>query len=55
MSFTSKGASEILVAGWQDTMFIIDVAKGEIIKQVGDSRYQPSCVLFYAWPAPYAY
>ncbi|KAK4119549.1 hypothetical protein N657DRAFT_581467 [Parathielavia appendiculata] len=34
MSFTSKGASEIIVAGWQDTMFIIDVIKGEIIKQV---------------------
>jgi PAB-dependent poly(A)-specific ribonuclease subunit 2 len=34
MSFTSKGTSEILVAGWQDVMFIIDVNKGEIIKQV---------------------
>ncbi|KAL2021290.1 hypothetical protein VTK56DRAFT_7369 [Thermocarpiscus australiensis] len=34
MSFTSKGASEILVAGWQDTMFVIDVVKGEIVKQV---------------------
>ncbi|KAK4100548.1 hypothetical protein N658DRAFT_497289 [Parathielavia hyrcaniae] len=34
MSFTSKGASEVIVAGWQDTMFIIDVIKGEIIKEV---------------------
>ncbi|KAK4665844.1 poly(A)-specific ribonuclease [Podospora pseudopauciseta] len=34
MSFTSKGASEILVAGWQDTMFVIDVVKGEVTKQV---------------------
>ena len=34
MSFTSKGASEILVAGLQDTMFVIDVNKGEIVKQV---------------------
>ena len=35
MSFTSKGASEIIVGGWQDTMFVIDVVKGEIVKQVG--------------------
>lgn len=35
MCFTSKGASEILVAGWQDTMFVIDVVKGEVVKQVG--------------------
>ena len=34
MSFTSKGASEIIVAGFQDTMFVIDVVKGEIVKQV---------------------
>ena len=34
MSFTSKGANEIIVAGWQDTMFVIDVLKGEIVKQV---------------------
>ncbi|EAQ84938.1 hypothetical protein CHGG_08952 [Chaetomium globosum CBS 148.51] len=33
MSFTSKGASEIIVAGFQDTMFVIDVVKGEIVKQ----------------------
>jgi len=34
MSFTSRGASEILVAGYQSTMFIIDLNKGEITKQV---------------------
>ena len=34
MSFTSRGTSEILVAGCQDTMFIIDLNKGEITKQV---------------------
>lgn len=35
MSFTSKGTSEILVAGAQDTMFVVDVNKGEILKQAG--------------------
>lgn len=34
MSFASKGTNEILVAGLQDAMFIIDVNRGEIIKQV---------------------
>ncbi|KAK0628889.1 ubiquitin carboxyl-terminal hydrolase-domain-containing protein [Bombardia bombarda] len=34
MSFTSKGASEIVVSGWQDTLFVIDVNKGEVVKQV---------------------
>jgi PAB-dependent poly(A)-specific ribonuclease subunit 2 len=34
MSFTSKGTSEILVAGRQNIMFVIDVNKGEIVKQV---------------------
>lgn len=34
MCFTSKGTNEILVAGWQDTMFVIDVNKGEIVKRV---------------------
>ncbi len=34
MSFTSKSANEILVAGLQDQMFMINVEKGEIIKQV---------------------
>lgn len=34
MSFTSKGTGEIIVAGLQETMFIIDVHKGEITKTV---------------------
>jgi PAB-dependent poly(A)-specific ribonuclease subunit 2 len=34
MSFTSKGNSEILVAGLQDQMFTIDVEKGTVTKQV---------------------
>jgi PAB-dependent poly(A)-specific ribonuclease subunit 2 len=39
MSFTSKGASEIIVAGFQDTMFVIDVIKGEIVKQVATEHH----------------
>lgn len=35
MSFTSKGTAEILVAGLQDTMLVIDLNKGEVVKQVG--------------------
>lgn len=34
MSFTSKGTSELLVAGLQDVMFTIDVEKGTVLKQV---------------------
>ena len=34
MSFTSKGTSEILVAGCQEVMFKIDVEKGRIIEEV---------------------
>lgn len=34
MSFTSKGTNEIIVAGLQDQMFVIDVNKGEVIKEV---------------------
>lgn len=34
MSFTSKGTAEILAAGEQDKMFVIDINKGEITKQV---------------------
>ncbi|KAI3321081.1 PAB-dependent poly(A)-specific ribonuclease subunit PAN2 [Xylariaceae sp. AK1471] len=36
MSFTSKGTSEILVAGEgsQDTMLVVDTIKGEVTKQV---------------------
>lgn len=35
MSYTSKGTSELLVAGLQDIMFTIDVEKGVVTKQVG--------------------
>lgn len=41
MSFTSKATSEILVAGLQGTMFVIDVNKGEIVKRVCFQRYFP--------------
>ncbi|OTB09293.1 hypothetical protein M426DRAFT_77218 [Hypoxylon sp. CI-4A] len=34
MSFTSKGTAEVLVAGEQDKMFVIDTNKGEITKQL---------------------
>ncbi|KXJ89786.1 ubiquitin carboxyl-terminal hydrolase-domain-containing protein [Microdochium bolleyi] len=41
MSFTSKGTAEILVAGEQDKMFVIDVHKGEVTKTVPtDSQYK---------------
>ncbi|KAH0529417.1 hypothetical protein TsFJ059_004166 [Trichoderma semiorbis] len=34
MSFTSKGTAEIIAAGLQDSMFVIDLIKGEVVKQV---------------------
>ncbi|KAF4595528.1 PAB-dependent poly(A)-specific ribonuclease subunit PAN2 [Ophiocordyceps camponoti-floridani] len=34
MTFTSKGASEILVAGLQNKMLVIDINKGEVIEQL---------------------
>lgn len=34
MSFTSKSANEVLVAGQQDTMFKIDLEKGTIVETV---------------------
>jgi len=38
MCFASaRSNSEILVAGWQGTMFVIDVNKGEIIKRVSQA------------------
>ncbi|KAI6082233.1 PAB-dependent poly(A)-specific ribonuclease subunit PAN2 [Hypoxylon rubiginosum] len=41
MSFTSKGTGEILVAGEQDKMFVIDTNKGEITKQLPtDYKYK---------------
>ena len=35
MSYTSKGAAEILVAGLQTSMFTVDVDKGVIVREVG--------------------
>lgn len=34
MTFTSKGTAEIIVAGEQDKMLIIDVNKGEVVKVI---------------------
>ncbi|KAM5375702.1 hypothetical protein ACJZ2D_005885 [Fusarium nematophilum] len=34
MSFTSKGTAEIIVAGLQDAMLVIDLIKGDVVKQV---------------------
>ncbi|PHH70824.1 hypothetical protein CDD80_5705 [Ophiocordyceps camponoti-rufipedis] len=34
ITFTSKGASEILVAGLQNKMLLIDINKGEVIEQL---------------------
>lgn len=34
MTYTSKGTSEVLAAGLQDQMFIINVDKGTITRQV---------------------
>ncbi|EKJ70854.1 hypothetical protein FPSE_09006 [Fusarium pseudograminearum CS3096] len=34
MSFTSKGTTEIIAAGWQDMMLVIDLIKGNVVKQV---------------------
>lgn len=34
MSFTSKGTAEILVAGLQKMMLVVDLVKGEVVKQV---------------------
>lgn len=45
MSFTSKGTAEIIVAGLQNTMFVIDLIKGEVVKQVRNS-YSYSQVTF---------
>lgn len=49
MAFTSKGTAEIIAAGMQDTMFVIDLTRGDVVKQVSnhalDSRgsYTNSC------------
>ncbi|KAF5000767.1 hypothetical protein FGRMN_1535 [Fusarium graminum] len=34
MSFTSKGTAEIIAAGMQDTMLVVDLIKGDVVKQV---------------------
>ncbi|CAL3962568.1 unnamed protein product [Diplocarpon coronariae] len=39
MSYTSKGNTQILVAGLQDQMFVIDVEKGSIAKQISTSDH----------------
>ncbi|KAH6605888.1 hypothetical protein Trco_005041 [Trichoderma cornu-damae] len=41
MSFTSKGTAEILAAGLQDNMLVIDLVKGEVVKQLR-TEYQYS-------------
>jgi PAB-dependent poly(A)-specific ribonuclease subunit 2 len=33
MSFASKGSNEILVAGLQEMMFVVDINKGEVLRQ----------------------
>ncbi|ROT42505.1 exonuclease [Sodiomyces alkalinus F11] len=38
MSFTSKSQTEILVAGYQEKMFVIDVSKGEITKEISTAH-----------------
>jgi len=38
MSFTSRGTSELLVGGLQDTMYTVNAERGEIISEVGRSR-----------------
>lgn len=43
MSFTSKGTAEIIVAGLQDTMLVIDLAKGDVVKQVRARRTLTNC------------
>jgi hypothetical protein len=40
MSFTSKGTLEIIVAGLQDTMLVIDLFKGDVIKTVRSPRHR---------------
>lgn len=45
MSFTSKGTNEIIVAGLQDHMFVVDVNKGEVVKRVRFPHgLEPGCI-----------
>lgn len=39
MSFTSKGTTEIIAAGIQSTMLVIDLIKGEVVKQVPTDHF----------------
>lgn len=39
MSFTSKGTAEIIVAGLQDTMLVVDLNKGEVVKEVSAGQH----------------
>jgi len=39
MSYTARDTSEIIVAGGQSTMFIIDVEKGTVIRQVSTNDH----------------
>lgn len=39
MSFTSKGTAEIIAAGWQDTMLVVDLIKGDVVKQVSSKPF----------------
>ncbi|PBP25759.1 putative PAB-dependent poly(A)-specific ribonuclease subunit PAN2 [Diplocarpon rosae] len=39
MSYTNKGNGQVLVAGLQDQMFVIDVEKGSIAKQIPTSDH----------------
>lgn len=52
MSFTSKATSEILVAGEQATMLVIDTNKGEIVKRVCPRPAAPltACLEHYLTP-----
>jgi PAB-dependent poly(A)-specific ribonuclease subunit 2 len=34
MGFTRKGSTEVLVGGWQDTIFVIDIIRGEVVREV---------------------
>jgi PAB-dependent poly(A)-specific ribonuclease subunit 2 len=49
-SFTSKASNEMLVAGSQDQMFTIDVAKGEITKKVREFRATTTLMLIMQIP-----
>lgn len=42
MTFISKSSSEVLIAGLQDTMLLVDLQKGEISKRVLYHLFSPS-------------